>query len=163
MRFGQGAEYAAAVARAVAEENTRAAPVFISGATGPKAEFINGYFLPTEEKGLDGRLVYRKQLDQSRCVMRFRFSVVLKHQAGKWQIQYISDEGGKLCVAWIQGGCSMEFCTSCLWKVYNGKTWNDQPRVKILTRSAANVQNNCFRLRAHDGDAQPLSYRTLAV
>ena len=68
MRFGQGAEYAAAVARAVAEENARAAPVFISGATGPKAEFINGYFLPTEEKGLDGRVLYSKRGDDSMCI-----------------------------------------------------------------------------------------------
>ena len=46
--FAQGAEHAAAEARAVADGNARAGPVFISGATGPHAAGINGFYVVTE-------------------------------------------------------------------------------------------------------------------
>ncbi len=43
---------AAAEATAISNDNARAAPVAISGATGANADFINGIFEPTQEEGL---------------------------------------------------------------------------------------------------------------
>jgi hypothetical protein len=73
----QAAEYDAAFARAVADDNARASAVFISGATGPNASNINGFFEPTEEKGADGRILYTKRGDASKIIVHF---------CGTWQI-----------------------------------------------------------------------------
>ena len=67
----QGAEYAAAEATAVAHDNARAVPVFISGATGVHAAAINGFFEPTQEKGLDGRLILTKRGDAGMLMEHF--------------------------------------------------------------------------------------------
>ena len=131
MRFGQGAEYAAAVARAVAEENARAAPVFISGATGPKAEFINGYFLPTEEKGLDGRVLYSKRGDGSMCI---------EHLEERWQVKPVSSKGTAACYASVAGGCALPGCDSRVWRVSDGKALGEQPCVKMATGADAELQ-----------------------
>ena len=48
--FAQAAEHAAAVARVIDGDNTRAGPVFISGATGLFAAAINGIYAPTQER-----------------------------------------------------------------------------------------------------------------
>ena len=67
----QGAEYAAAEATAVAHDNARAVPVFISGATDVNAATINGFFEPTQEKGLDGRLILTKRGDAGMVMEHF--------------------------------------------------------------------------------------------
>jgi hypothetical protein len=82
--FSQGAEYAAAVAQGIAEDNARAGPVFISGATGSSASVVNGYYELTEEKGADGRVMYAKRGDDTLCIEHFN---------GQWDIKYSAKKG----------------------------------------------------------------------
>ena len=134
----QGAEYAAAVARAIADDNARATGVVISGATGRWAESINGYFAASEEKSLDGRVVYGKCGDASMCI---------EHYGGKWQITTVSNKGTDGAFANVTGGCALEACTSLVWRVHDGNSKIDQPSVKILTGPDAEreVSGCCMR------------------
>ncbi len=129
--FEQGAEHVAAEARAVAADNARAGPVFISGAAGMYSAGINGFYSVTEEKSADGRVVLSKRGDASMCI---------EHFAGEWQVKDVSSKGTSRCMASVQGGCALEDCTSRVWMVYNGKEWEDQPSVKMVTGSEAERQ-----------------------
>ncbi len=114
----------AAEARAVADGNARAGPVFISGATGPDAAAMNGFYVVTEEKSLDGRLVLSKRGDPNVCI---------EHHAALWQVKPVSSKGKDTCNAYVAGGCALEDCTSRVWRVSNGKGFDDQPSVKMAT------------------------------
>ena len=132
--FEQGAEHVAAEARAVAvvaADNARAGPVFISGAAGPRFVLINGFYTVTEEKSSDGRVVLSKRGDASICI---------EHILGQWQVKNVSSKGTDASMAFVQGGCALEDCTSRVWRVANGKEWEDQPSVKIATGSEAERQ-----------------------
>ena len=129
--FEQGAEHVAAEARAVAADNARAGPVFISGAAGPRSAGINGFYTVTEEKSSDGRVVLSKRGDASMWI---------EHFAGQWQVKDVSSKGTSACMASVQGGCALEDCTSRVWMVYMGKEWEDQPSVKMATGSEAERQ-----------------------
>ena len=129
--FEQGAEHVAAEARAVAADNARAGPVFISGAAGLYSAGINGFYTVTEEKSCDGRVVLSKRGDASMCI---------EHFAGQWQIKDVSSKGTDVAFAIVQGGCALEDCTSRVWKVLNGKEFEDQPSVKMATGSEAERQ-----------------------
>ena len=145
--FAQGAEHAAADARAIADGNARAGPVFISGATGPKAVAINGFYEVTEEKSLDGSLVLSKRGDPSVCI---------EHHGGDWDVKDVSNKGKDGCKAYVAGGCALEDCTSRVWKVGNEKgSFDDQPSVKIATGREAErqVSGGCMRAHAHARDA----------
>jgi hypothetical protein len=144
--FAQGAEHAAAEARAVADGNARAGPVFISGTTGPKAASINGFYVVTEEKSLDGRLVLSKRGDPSVCI---------EHHGGVWGVKHVSRKGKAGCFACVAGGCALEDCTSRLWRVNNGNEINDQQSVKMATGREAErqVSGGCMRAHAHARDA----------
>jgi hypothetical protein len=144
--FAQGAEHAAAEARAVADGNARAGPVFISGATGLDAASINGIYGVTEEKSLDGRLVLSKRGDPSMCI---------EHRGGQWEVKAVSGKGKDGCKAYVAGGCALEDCASRVWKVGNGKGFDDQPSVKIATGREAErqVSGGCMRALAHARDA----------
>jgi hypothetical protein len=135
---------AAAEERAVAADNAQAAPVFISGASGDNAAVINGFFEPTEEKGLDGRVLYAKRGDASVCI---------EHSEGQWRIKPVSFKGKNGCRSLIAGGCGLEACTSCVWKVWDdkGKAWNDAPSVKLVAGAEAErqVRGGCLRARQH--------------
>ena len=122
--FAQGAEHAAVVARAVADDNARAAGLVISGATGLWAERINGFFAATQEKGSDGRVVYGKCGDASMCI---------EHREGRWQVKDVSNKGRAVCDAYVAGYCALEACASRVWSVYNGRTLEVQASVKIAT------------------------------
>ena len=137
----QGAEYAAAEATAVAHDNARAVPVFISGATGVHAANINGFFEPTQEKGLDGRLILTKRGDAS---------VLMEHFGGRWQFKPVSTKGTNSCSAWVAGGCALAACTSRRWKVFDGESgWSDAPGVKMVTGPEAERKVSGCCLRAH--------------
>ena len=125
--FAQGAEHAAAVARDVADSNAQAAPVFIRGATGVYSAAINGTYDITREIS-GGYAVYSKRGDGSMCI---------EHYAGQWQVKAVSDKGKYACFAYVTGGCALEACTSRVWKVSNGKTFEDQPSVKAVTGADA--------------------------
>ncbi len=121
----------AAEARAVAEGNARAGPVFISGASRMNSALINGFYTVTEEKSSDGRVVLSKRGDASMCI---------EHFAGKWQVKKVSGKGTSACMVFVEGGCALEDCTSRVWTVHNGKEWEEQPSVKMATGSEAERQ-----------------------
>ena len=150
--FAQGAEHAAAVARAVADDNARAAGLVISGATGTWAEGINGFFAATQEKGSDGRVVYGKCGDASMCI---------EHRAGQWEVKPVSDKGSDKCSAFVTGGCALEACTSRVWRVYDGNAFGDdvvQASVKIATGADAEreVSGCCMRPQQRTTTPAPL-------
>ncbi len=137
----QGAEHAAAEARAVAADNALAVPLFISGATGVNAAGINGLFEPTQEKGADGRVLYAKRGDSSIC---------MEHAVGKWQIKPVSSKGTDCFIAFCQGGCAAEACTSRRWMTFvHNKTFSDAPHVKMVAGAEAQRQVGCCCLHAH--------------
>ncbi len=142
LRFAQAAEHAAAAARAVADDNARATVVFISGATGPWAAAINGFFAPTLEKGLDGRFVLSKRGDASMCIEQF---------GGQWQVKPVSSKGTDGCCAYVAGDCALQDCASGVWKVYDGQTLVDQASVKLAIGSEAEqkVCGGCTRALRH--------------
>ena len=111
---------AAAEATAISNDNARAAPVAISGATGEYAARINGVLEPTQEKGLDGRVLYRKRGDPS---------MIMEHLGGKWEVKPVSHKGTAVCYAYVAGGCAAEACTSRMWKMGDGSTFHDAPSV----------------------------------
>jgi hypothetical protein len=120
--------------------------VFISGAAGPKAASINGCYVVTEEKSLDGRLVLSKRGDASVCI---------EHRGGQWEVKDVSNKGKDLRWAYVAGGCALEDCASRVWRVYHGKGWDDQPSVKMATGREAErqVSGGCMRAHAHARDA----------
>ena len=117
--------------------------MFISGATGGYAAFINGFFEPTQEKGLDGRVLYAKRGDASWCI---------EHYGGKWQVKPVSDKGKGSAWAYVAGGCGLEACTSRVWKVYDGKAWNDAPSVKLVAEAEVRL---CLLARAPPRSSRP--------
>jgi len=123
--------------------------VFISGATGPNAAAINGYFAPTQEKGSDGRFVLSKSGDASMCI---------EHFGGKWQLKPVSSKGTAACTAYVAGDCALQDCTSRVWKVDDGIPENplvDQASVKMATGSEAEqkVCGGCTRAHQHHAPA----------
>jgi hypothetical protein len=149
----QGAEYAAAEATAVAHDNMRAVPVFISGATGVNAAFINGFFEPTQEKGLDGRLILTKRGDAG---------MMMEHVNGFWHVKAVSNKGTGICYAYVEGGCALAACTSRQWRVsFDGKTFSDAPGVKMVTESEVCCSRTRvfeFHLRSHPHCFPPHSF-----
>jgi len=114
--------------------SARAAPVFISGATGINSAGINGLFDPTQEKGLDGRVLYAKRGDKSVC---------MEHFGGMWQVEHVSNKGTDNCYAWVAGGCGAEACTSRQWMVWDGETYAEAPLVKMVAGAEAQRQVGC--------------------
>ena len=136
--FAQGAEHAAAEARAVARDNARAEPLFISGATGDSAAYINGVLEPTEEKGVDGRVLYRKRGDGS---------MWMEHFERQWQVKHVSSKGKDGGFAYVAGGCAAEACTSRQWMVsFDCKSYDDAPLVKMVAGAEAQrqVERRCM-------------------
>ena len=132
---------AAAEATAISNDNARAAPVAISGATGPKAAAINGVLEPTQEKGLDGRVLYRKRGDPR---------IIMEHRGGHWEVKNVSSKGENTCKAYVAGGCAAEACTSRMWKVtFDGATFEDAPSVKMVAGAEAQRQVERRCMRAH--------------
>jgi hypothetical protein len=114
--------------------------VFISGATGEMAALINGFFEPTQEKGLDGRVLYAKRGDASVCI---------EHRTGDWEVKLVSEKGTDDCWAYVAGGCGLEACTSRVWTVFDGEAWNDAPSVKLVAGAEAERQKTQVAAEAH--------------
>ena len=105
--------------------------MFISGAAGLYSALINGFYTVTEEKSCDGRVVLSKRGDASMCI---------EHIEGDWQVKPVSMKGTSACMASVEGGCALEDCTSRVWRVANGKKFEEQPSVKMATGSEAERQ-----------------------
>jgi len=118
MAFAQ----AAAEAQAVEVDNSRAGLVFISGAQGISAPYVNGFWRAAADRQ-ERRVVYVKVGDASMCI---------EHFGGKWQLKPLSNKGQNLSAAEVTGGCALEACTSRLWSLSDGETCVPQPRVKML-------------------------------
>ena len=138
----QAAEHTAAAARAVAEDNARAAPVLISGATGCYANTMNGLFAPSKERNSSGRVVYRKCCDACICI---------EHIDGQWQIKPDRDLGRSALQGCVVGGCALESCLNRVWCVGVGGNvrWQDQPTVKIAIGADVERQVNGALLPHH--------------
>jgi len=114
----------------VEQSNLQATDIFISGVEGVNSD-INGPYSPTEERGEDGRVLYRKNGEsgaQALCI---------EHLNDRWQVKYESDRGRVTCLAHVRGDCALEECCSRLWKVCDRKEFVDQLSVKILTGAEA--------------------------
>ncbi len=135
----QQQEQEAAVARGIAEDNARAGPVFIFGATGALCSVVNGYYEPTEEKGVDGRMRYGKRGER----------IKIEHYEGYWRIvgssAYFFDFDSRT-FAETPGLCPLESCASTYWKQVNTTDPNfkfrqthcpEQPSVKMVTGAEA--------------------------
>jgi hypothetical protein len=117
--------------------------VFISGATGLNAAGINGAYYRTSEV-CNGYALYAKRGDASMCI---------EHPDGDWEVKLVSQKGTGTCWAYVAGGCGLEACTSRVWTVYDGKTWNDAPAVKLVAGAEAvaerQVRGGCLHARQH--------------
>ena len=154
--FAQGAEYAAAVAQSIAEDNARAGPVFISGATGSLASVVNGYYEPTEEKGADGRVMYAKRGDGGVCI---------EHFEGEWHVKCFWKKGTSYREAYVNGGLAFESCASRVWKVYDysEEKFFEQPSVKMVTGAEAERQVGFLCTRARWRTTRRVATRTGAA
>ena len=123
--------------------------MFISGATGQMAPFVNGIFNPTKEKGLDGRVLYAKR--ESKHSYDETPTVWIEHQMGQWCVKPASGKGKDQNWANVAGGCGLEACTSRVWKVWDGKAQVDAPIVKLVAGAEAQrqVRGGCLHARQH--------------
>ncbi len=128
MFFAQADLKAADEARAIAVDNSKATDVFISGATGLNAARINGHYVPTQETGLDGRILYLKSdfechyeegvFDDTRIPSADNAKGVMciEHRSGDWEVKHVLQRGTAMCYACFTNGSSLETCTSRLWR-----------------------------------------------
>ena len=79
--------------------------------------------MPTQERGLDGRVVYSKCGDTGVCI---------EHGGGCWQIKPASYKGKDGSYAIVAGGQGLEACDTCVWAV-DDNGWKDQVSTKIVT------------------------------
>jgi hypothetical protein len=138
------AAQSAAEAEAISQDNMRAVPVFISGAEEKYQSKINGMFVPAQEKGLDGRVIYFKDGDAS---------VLMEHFRGQWQVKAASEKGKNHCYALVSGGCAPEACTSRQkkqWKELDGDGDLLDARVKVATGAEAEQKVSGCSPRAHE-------------
>ena len=106
--------------------------LFISGATGNNAGFINGGYDRTGEM-CGGFALYRKRGDPS---------MIMEHHDGAWEVKPVSHKGTAGCYAYVAGGCAAEACTSRIWRVHDGEAWADAPLVKMVAE--AEVRSCCM-------------------
>ncbi len=131
----QGCEHAAAVAEAIGQDNERAVSVHFSGFTSTEAAVANGWFDPTQKKGLDGRVIYQNRGDTS---------LLIEHSGGRWQVKDVSSKSQGISLAYIEGGCALEACISQRWMVMSeAKTFVSAPDVKMLSGAEAGQQVEC--------------------
>ena len=121
--------------------------LFISGATGIHAGAINGGYDRTGEMCI-GYALYRKRCDPG---------IIMEHRGEDWEVKPVSSKGTGGCIAFVKGGCAAEACTSRMWKVADGATWQDAPSVKMVTGAEAQrqVERRCMRALQHPPPPPP--------
>ena len=161
--FAQADLKAADEARAIADDNSKATDVFISGATGPNAARINGHYVPTQETGLDGRILYLKSdfdmtYDEESffdgrdaSVDHAKGLMCIEHRSGDWEVKHVSQRGTALCYACFKNGLSLETCTSRLWRAVwidqmdqiDQMEWRDDRNMKLVSGEKAMKAVRC--------------------
>ena len=112
--------------------NAKAVDIFISGVRSRNE--VNGLYLPTQQTGQDGRMLYRKSGapgDDAMCI---------EHFEGRWEVKNQSDRGSGACRAYVEGGCRLEDCCLRTWKVVdsdNSDGFVDEPSVRMVTVAEA--------------------------
>ncbi len=128
--------------------------MFIFGATGVLCSaVVNGYYEPTEEKGVDGRVMYRKVGDGG---------VWIEHFEGHWGIKYGTNKGKDACTALLLNcHCALESCASRVWKVldHSKALFFEQPSVKISTGAEAEQQVGLLCTHARFGTTRRFARR----
>ena len=126
--------------------------MFVSGATGALCSVVNGYYEPTEEKGVDGRVMYRKVGDGG---------VWIEHFEGHWQVKGFSCLGKVTRFSEIEGLCAFD---SCIGRGL--KLWNDianklvvHSSVKIVTGAEAEQQVGLLCTHARFGTTRRFARR----
>ena len=96
-------------------------PVEVSGATGPRADIVNGTYMFTEER-LNGKTVYSKRGDDSMC---------LYFACDKsWCITLTeSAKAGKIAGYALSDQVLSHPTLGKQWRVDDGKAWQPQPVV----------------------------------
>ena len=115
----------AEAAASVLKSKSKACPMVLSGVQGVNSA-INGLYLPTQETGQDGRVLYRKSGecgDEALCI---------EHFEGRWRVKNQSDRGSGMCCAYVEGGCALEDCRCRIWKVVEGRDFVDQSSVQMV-------------------------------
>ena len=124
---------AEAKAAAILKDNQRAADIFISGVKG-RHQNVNGLYLPTQQTGQDGRMLYRRSGapgDEELCI---------EHCEGEWRITNIVGWEDYMRFAYVEGGCALEDCCLRTWKAFDSDGFVDEPSVRMVTGEAAKSQ-----------------------
>jgi hypothetical protein len=130
----------------IADENSRAVPVVIVGATGPFAPYINGHFDPTREVGTDGRLIYINAGNHNVC---------LEHVDGYWSVKPMSEKGTPSYYASVQGNCALIECSSRQWMLGDGSEGSiPNPMIRLLSQQEYSLEIEEARRRQHAAEAQ---------
>ena len=127
--------------------------MFVSGATGGLCSVVNGYYEPTEEKGVDGRVMYRKVGDGG---------VWIEHFEGHWQIKYGTAKGkGNSKAFLLNCYCALESCASRVWQVLDpgAAKFFKQSSLKISTGAEAEQQVGLLCTHARFGTTRRFARR----
>ncbi len=120
-------------------DNKRAQSVIISGATGPNAPSINGFFDPTSEIHED-RVRYYKRGDAGVCIEHFK-----QHDGNTlWQIKRASAKGTDSALIWTYGRRALEACRSSEWFCTEGKDNIKMVGVKLHVQEDAQFKVRCM-------------------
>ena len=102
--------------------------VRIAGATGPKADYVNGNYKPTEEK-CDNATVYVK-VDDGSWWLEYHTSMK------QWQVKPTAIKGTSSCTAYcaVAAKCLPEDCPPGQWIVWDGTKLDPQSAVTIAVQ-----------------------------
>ena len=117
-------------AASIHKDKSKSCTMVLSGVQGVNS-VINGLYLPTQETGQEGRVLYRKSGecgDEALCI---------EHFEGRWRVKNQSDRGSGMCCAYVEGGCALEDCRLHTWKVVEGRDFVDQPSVQMVAVAEA--------------------------
>ena len=122
------------MSHSVADCSAQYTSVLISGASGPNAKSINGFY-DQEEVNSDGYPYYSKDGD----------NMCIEHLEGRWEIKPGSSLGTKKCFAFVAGTAFLTACTSRVWSVFCADTgvFLEKPNLKMTTGYNVDHQASC--------------------
>ncbi len=102
---------------ATLKDNSKATDIFISGVKGLHNE-VNGLYSPTQERGRDGRIAYRKcntwRIVYRKCIASDLWieKLCIEHFEGHGQVTYEEDMGSGDCLAYTRGEGALHWSTA---------------------------------------------------